>query len=62
MKISLIDKIKQAADQGREIPTACIEYSCELPEHEEISETEFFGVPAKYNPNVNGDVNLTYRM
>jgi hypothetical protein len=62
MRIEIIDKIKQAASQGKEIETSVIEYNCELPKHKDIKKDSFFGVKAKFNPLVKNEIQLTYKM
>ena len=47
-----IEKLRQIADKANDLPNAVIEYSCELPEHKEITKESIFGIKAVFNKDV----------
>jgi len=63
MKKTTLEIIQERAEQAKGIRTAVIEHNLELPEHDEITEKEFFGVRALRNDSIKkGTANLTYTM
>ena len=60
-----LETIKLTVDKIKDMPSnAFIEYNFEkLPEHEEVKEDNFFGFPAKFNPERTlNTVNIIYKL
>ena len=63
MKKEIIETIKEKVAVAKGIPTARIEYNCELPKDKNIKKDNFYGVPANFNDNMKKDaVNVIYTM
>lgn len=54
MKSSTIELINSTVNQAKTFPNCTIQYNFdELPEVEGITPDSFFGIPARFNPDVN---------
>ena len=61
MKKEIIEIIKEKVNAGKAIATAVIEYNFELPKDKDIKKDSFYGVKARFNPDMPEDTaNLTY--
>jgi len=59
-----LEKIKKLVENAQGIPNAVIEYNGELPDLAGIKADRFFGVPARFNPEVSPEIecNLIYKL
>lgn len=64
MKKENIDIIKEKVAAAQGLATAKVEYNFdELPEHDEINERSFFGIPAVFNNSMpKNTANVIYTM